>query len=217
MFSNPTVNLLHLSLPNLQADVLIDSNGSARLADFTFVTIALDQSTTTPTFREGGAIRWMGPELFDPGMFGLNDRRPTKESDLHGLGMVIYEVLSGQIPFATDRDSAVIRKVLEGERPGRPQGEEGKPFTDDIWGTLKLCWKHRPRDRINAGAVLLRLERQPPMLRPAFTLNVSGDAETGGDTELGATVSDSGTFPHSAPGSPLISHYDRTANCTRRQ
>jgi hypothetical protein len=157
----------------------------------------------------------MGPELFDPGMFGLNDRRPTKESDLHGLGMVIYEVLSGQIPFATDRDSAVIRKVLEGERPGRPQGEEGKLFTDDIWSTLKLCWKHRPRDRINAGTVLLRLEKHPPISRPALTLNVDGDAETGDDNKLGDTVSDSGTFPHSIPGSSLISHYDRTVNCTR--
>ena len=41
----------------------------------------------------------MSPELFDPGEFGLKDGRQTKRSDCHALGMVIYEVLSGQAPF----------------------------------------------------------------------------------------------------------------------
>ena len=56
----------------------------------------------------------MGPEL-------LEDNRPTKESDRYALGMVILEVLSGQVPFVGDSDFAVVRKVIDGDRPKRPE------------------------------------------------------------------------------------------------
>ena len=44
------------------------------------------------SFTEGGTIRWMSPELLDPGRFEITDCRPTKQSDCYALGMVIYEV-----------------------------------------------------------------------------------------------------------------------------
>ena len=100
----------------------------------------------------------MSPELIDPGSFGLEKIRPTKESDCYALGMVIYEVLSGRAPFAPLRAPLVIQKVLNGERPGRPEGEGGAQFTDDIWRTLEHCWKHKPGERARAKAVLPCLE-----------------------------------------------------------
>ena len=57
-----------------------------------------------------------GPELLLPDRFGLKDSRPTKESDCYALGMVIYEVLSGKVPFSGLKDFIVIPKVVEGER-----------------------------------------------------------------------------------------------------
>ena len=104
----------------------------------------------------------MSPELLDPDEFGLKEGRPTKESDCYALGMVVYEVLSGQTPFAPCKGPAMIRKILAGERPRRPQGSEGKLFTDNIWRVLGFCWKPRPRDRISAEDVLLGLEGNPP-------------------------------------------------------
>ena len=89
----------------------------------------------------------MSPELLDPDQFGLGDGHPTKQSDCYALGMVIYEVLSGQVPFAEYRALTVMRKVLDGERPGRPKGDEGSLFTDDLWGTLELCWSSQPESR----------------------------------------------------------------------
>ena len=67
----------------------------------------------------------MSPELLDPEHFGLTDSRPTKGSDCYALGMVIYEVLSGQAPFTQFKDFVVARKVIKGERPTRPEGAEG--------------------------------------------------------------------------------------------
>jgi serine/threonine protein kinase len=164
-----------------KVNILINSNGHARLAGFSRLTMASDQLTTMFSFREGGTPQWMSPELFYPRKFGFKHSCPTKESDCYALGMVMYEVLSGQIPFATYRPSALVVKIMKGKRPGRPHGKEGELFTDEIWGTLECCWEHQPRDRISASAVLLHLERHQPLLRPP--INVNGDAETGSDDQ----------------------------------
>jgi serine/threonine protein kinase len=107
------------------------------------------------------------------------DGRQTKGSDCFALGMVIYEVLSGKRPFATDKDSVIARMILDGHRPRRPQGKEGGLFTDVIWGALELCWKDQPQDRISVSAILRPLEGHPPLLRPS----PDADAETGSDDQ----------------------------------
>ncbi|KAF9780755.1 kinase-like domain-containing protein, partial [Thelephora terrestris] len=101
-----------------------------------------------------GTCRWMGPELFNPEKFGLKDCRPTKSSDCYALGMVVYEVLSGQVPFHRYGDYSVILKVSEGERPERPQGAKGPWFGDDIWNLLRHCWEASPSDRPRIKDVL---------------------------------------------------------------
>ena len=100
----------------------------------------------------------MSPELFYPDQTGLRDTRPTKQSDCYALGMVIYEVLSGQVPFSPFHCCIVIRQVIEGERPQRPNGPEGAMFTDDLWQTLNRCWASEPPSRPSARVVLECLE-----------------------------------------------------------
>ena len=83
--------------------------------------------------------QWMSPELLVPDMFGLKESSPTKESDCYALGMVIYEVLSGRTQFSGHSNPVVVLKIVGGERPSRPRGEQGIWFTDSIWGILELC------------------------------------------------------------------------------
>ena len=136
----------------------MDPNGRARLADFGFLTIVSD-TTISSSFAIGGTIRWMSPELFYPDKSGLKGARPTKQSDCYAFGMVIYEVLTGQTPFAQFQNCVVMWKVIQGERPGRPNGPEGTLFTDDLWQTLDQCWATQPQCRPSAATVLERLER----------------------------------------------------------
>lgn len=135
----------------------------------------------------------MGPELLDPERFGLKKSRPTKQSDCYALGMVVYEVLSGQTPFAPSNVPVVIWKVLEGHRPERPQGSDGKHFTDGIWRVVQLCWEPQPHDRINAKTALLGLggDLTPLQLLPGLDEDVKAD----GNDWLDTTASDSGMFP----------------------
>jgi len=108
----------------------------------------------------------MSPELLHPDQFGLEDSRPTKESDCYALGMVIYEVLSGQTPFTSLKDFIVIRKVVDGERPARPEGTKGVWFTDDLWETMELCWVTQPNSRPNIETVFERLEHVSRTWKP---------------------------------------------------
>ena len=118
---------LHPDAPSIQANILIDKDGLARLADFGLLTIVSDPTnyTASSSVVARGTTRWMSPELLDPDQFESSDGRPTRESDCYALGMVIYEVLSGKVPFASLKEFIVMRKVLEGERPSMSEGVEG--------------------------------------------------------------------------------------------
>ena len=91
----------------------------------------------------------MSPELIAPDQFGFEKSRPTKASDCYALGMVVYEIVSGELPFHNERDIAVFWKVVKGERPRR-----GAKFADRLWGMLEWCWAAHPDDRPSIEGVL---------------------------------------------------------------
>lgn len=65
----------------------------AVLADFGLVSILSPSSMTTRTSNNGaGTMRWMAPELLIPEDYGFDHCKPSKESDMFAVGMVIYEV-----------------------------------------------------------------------------------------------------------------------------
>lgn len=140
--------------------------------------------------------RWMSPELLDPDRFGFENSRPTKESDCYALGMVILEVLSGRAPFSCCNGLIVVRKVIEGERPGRPRGVEGVWFTDDIWEVLWRCWSSQPRNRPTVDSILGILKPLSTSWQPPAP-STYGDVEMDTDDELYSTVSSPGRFHHS--------------------
>ena len=159
----------------------------------------------------------MSPELLDPGRFNLTEGRRTKESDCYALGMMIYEVLSGQAPFVPLRSplGLIILRILEGMRPGRPEGKAGALFTNDLWEILELCWKHQASERISAKNVLQRLETTSLPSRPSSDVDLI--TETGSGEQLDATTSDSGMFSplhrRSQAHHQSSSWYNRPTDC----
>lgn len=146
------ISILVAGLPylsSIKANILIDQNHHARLADFGLLTIIPDPTnlTASTSYSTAGTTRWMSPELLDPDRFGIEGGRPTKKSDSYALGMVILEVLSGQAPFKPFGKLIVMRLVTDGKRPERPVGPEGGWFTDDLWEMLNLCWETQPESR----------------------------------------------------------------------
>ena len=98
----PSISLM---TPFIQANILINQDCRACLADFGLSTVTGVQTLaangslvsvlsndSVMSFTHGGSIRWMSPELIDPEQFGVKGNRPTKTSDCFAFGMVIYEV-----------------------------------------------------------------------------------------------------------------------------
>ena len=174
----------------VKANILIDKDGHARLADFGLLTIVSDSthSTTSSSSQSGGTTRWMSPELLDPDRFGFKNSQPTKESDCYALGMVVLEVLTGQVPFPRYYNSlAAARRVVDGECPERPQGAEAVWFTDDLWEILEQCWLQQPNVRPTVEAVLKCLECGSLIWQP-LPPSVDDNIQTDSDDESVLTV-----------------------------
>ena len=140
--------------PSVKANILIDQAGNARLTDFGLLTIISDPANLlSSSHTQGGTVRWISPERITPDRFGFKDNHPTKSSDCYAFGMVIYETITGNLPFHKDADLTVSKKVAEGERPPRRAG-----FTRSMWGMLERCWAHKPNDRPSIESVLRYLE-----------------------------------------------------------
>ena len=123
----------------------------------------------------------MSPELIDAEIQG---HRRTKYSDRYALGMVIYEVLGGYVPFYKHTKWAVPGKVVKGDRPERPQGAGEAWFTDPVWDMLKCCWVAEPKDRPSIEDILRCLEEAsrawtPPSLPQVAVLLTTDSSATG--------------------------------------
>ena len=206
MCLNQLLTFRHPNFSDLKLNILVDNNGHACLAGFGLLTMASDELTATFSFIEGGTTQWMSPELLVPENFSLKEARPTKASDCYALGMVMYEALSGQEPFAEYKDHHIVMlKIIEGIRPRRPRGKEGELFTNDIWNILGFCWKKQPRHRISASAVLLRLEKHPPLPMP--TSNVDRDVKTGSSNQW--KTGSSSQWKSGSDGQSYLSDHDQ--------
>src|SRR3990172_4166442 len=97
------------------ANVLIErESGRALLADFGLVKSVESRGTRTATGMIMGTVDYLSPEQ---GRGKPVDRR----SDLYSLGVLIYRMLSGRLPFEADSATAMIFQHVY-ERP-RPLGE----------------------------------------------------------------------------------------------
>jgi len=121
----------------------------------------------------------------------LENSRPTKSSDCYALAMVVYETITGHLPFHEHADLTVFVKVLKDMRPPREPG-----FADSLWETLELCWAPQPSARPNIEDVLCCLEcvsrsLEQPSPRINGGMNRGDDWDSMGDSR--------GTSPRSIP------------------
>ena len=90
-------------------NVLIDAEGRAKLTDFG-ISRQLEQDGMTATGRVLGTTDYVAPEQ---AMGQAVDQR----SDVYSLGVVLYEMLIGQVPFHADSQVGVAMKHVNEELP----------------------------------------------------------------------------------------------------
>ncbi len=98
-------------------NILIDPEGGAKITDFG-IARSLSEEGLTMAGRVLGTTDYVSPEqaLGQP---------VTRQSDLYSLGVVLYEMLTGDVPFHGDSPVAVAMKHVREEIPDvqarRPQ------------------------------------------------------------------------------------------------
>lgn len=73
-----------------QANILVNNDYRAVLADFGLASVLRTESFATVSTDSGGTVRWMTPELLIPEDYGLKTCAPSKESDVYALGVVSF-------------------------------------------------------------------------------------------------------------------------------
>ncbi len=114
-----SVGLIHRDIK--PQNILVDVRDHAFLADFG-LTKGMEQPGLTKTGQFVGTIDYICPEQ-------IRGERTTPSSDIYALGALLYECLTGVVPFMRQNDAAVLYAHLSDEpppvtaaRPELPQG-----------------------------------------------------------------------------------------------
>ncbi|AOZ87326.1 serine/threonine protein kinase [Bacillus xiamenensis] len=90
-------------------NILIDNMGNIKVTDFG-IAMALSSATITHTNSVLGSVHYLSPEQARGGL-------ATKKSDIYSLGIVLYELISGRMPFEGESAVSVALKHLQSEPP----------------------------------------------------------------------------------------------------
>lgn len=149
-----------------------------------------------------GTPQYLAPEL--------GDARPAStSSDLYALGVSLYEMCCGIVPFSADSSLALLRLHAD-HAPGRPAG-----IPDALWELISHLMAKNPQDRPrDAAAIAAHLERlshdfaglaapAPIRVSPATTpLTTSSTAASDWTFPAGQGPTPSGAHPV-APSAPV--------------
>ncbi|KAK7462867.1 hypothetical protein VKT23_007446 [Stygiomarasmius scandens] len=165
------MNIIHGDLKG--ANILVNEKYEACLSDFGMSSVyraAGDRHTTTwtTTTLGGGSARWLAPELLFAPL-----EKPSFASDAYAFGVVIWEILTCQIPYSDlATDQSVMLHVSQGLRPCSRcvtdvPGQVGNliELMDSLWSALP-----QSRPRINSD---LRQEIMKPSSNPHKLFQIS--------------------------------------------
>ena len=91
-------------------NILVTEDRDIKIGDFSIAYITKMDSTETMPMGMVGSPRYMSPEQ-------VTEDTLTNQTDLFSLGIIMYELLTGQHPFTADNFSRLVRKILNEEPP----------------------------------------------------------------------------------------------------
>src|SRR5205823_14506042 len=91
----------------------LDAEGRCYLSDFGIARTATDATQVTTTGNVLGTVDYVAPELFEVG------RKADNRSDLYSLGVLLFEMVTGQLPFAAENQIALVSMHMN-KRPPAP-------------------------------------------------------------------------------------------------
>jgi serine/threonine protein kinase/predicted Zn-dependent protease len=134
-------------------NILLDAKGEPHLTDFGLARLVESESNVTHTLEILGTPSYMAPEQ----AVG-NNAAVSSPTDVYGLGAVLYQLLTGQPPFAGGTTYETIKLLLDTE-PRQPRLLNPKIDRDLSTICLK-CLEKDPKRRYSSALALAEdLER----------------------------------------------------------
>ena len=132
------------------------SNGSVKVTDFGLVQIA-EASRITSIHEIVGTLHYMSPQQ-------ATGMEIDERSDLFSLGVVLYQLLTGTLPFEGDHPGAIIHSILYSDPLRMDELREGIPL--EVEQVVFKALQKRPRDRYRSAMELKSdLERVREILK----------------------------------------------------
>ncbi|KAI9462270.1 kinase-like domain-containing protein, partial [Boletus coccyginus] len=119
------------------SNVLIDEEQNPRISDFGLATTigrlqpGLSYLQRLSSTNNVGVARWAAPERLD-------GCKPSTSGDMYSFGCIMFEVLSGDIPWKEEGDYQVIALKLKEHRP--PSRPVHIALGDQHWMLMLRCW-----------------------------------------------------------------------------
>ena len=118
-------------------NILLGDRMTAKLCDFG---TARELNQTQTQTNAKGTFRWMAPEIASQ-----PDAHINRKCDVYSYAMVLFEIVTLQLPFKDDQELVAIFKVFQGERPTLPESDSDyEPFLRRL---ITACWDKDPKTR----------------------------------------------------------------------
>jgi serine/threonine protein kinase/Flp pilus assembly protein TadD len=132
------------------SNIMIDKQGDARIMDFGIARLLTAKGIT------GAGIMIGTPEYMSPEQ--VESKEVDQRSDIYSLGIILYEMATGQVPFEGDTPFSVGMKQ-KGEAPPDPK-QINAQIPDDLNILILKCLAKEKEQRYqSAGEVRTELER----------------------------------------------------------
>jgi formylglycine-generating enzyme required for sulfatase activity len=125
------------------SNIMLARDGKIRVMDFGIARVVKEGWTRLGTVGVG-TLGYMSPEQ-------IEGRPLDGRVDIYALGVVIYELVSGRLPF--EGGGEVAHRHLH-ERPQRPEG-----MGAELWAVVSRCLEKDPRKRYEGARELYRALR----------------------------------------------------------